>query len=719
MESFYKNWLKQNEKENLEARQGQLQVQPQMQHNVAPVASTSNVNQVQPVFQNLNMDSTLPNIIFEEGNLQLIIEKGNHVKQKKFRLEDHLFYIKVKLKDPKSESPMLRDILNFLEIGFDYIISQIRQYYKNEDHNIAYLTLYQKPMINGLNTGGFDIQDSGVQIIERVLKMLEQFLVSNQTLKLDETFKVYLKVLSIPHIKFKESNRKRVHKKRTKEFYKRRKTYGSRRKPTKKFNYFWALDVPYNFKNKNALHLNIFQEKCLLTASILGNLQHSYFESNRKDRRFLYAQNINSSNSAKQIHAGNIILSELNELLKYTKLPQDGPYELEETIKLLSDYYSCQFFIFDSIHNSKKLLYMYPEDYQDELKPIYLFQPIEDKNHLVFIRNYSSYCRANVKICFGCKKTFSTHNYKHLCLKRKCCFSCRRFFQTTNTYINEKLVNEFCDKNVTEEAYFTCKICNVTCYSQHCFKGHKLHCCGQGTFGYKCLKCNKFMYRHGKMNGKNLQLNHCCGALKPCLHCRQLKDENHQCKIKSEIISKKWPKLAFMGIEHFDNSSENCLTCYNLRSQNNGFCSNHSLNSADNDLHQDPIMAIIYAEEDFGTFTKYELNNFHDIVKVSKSLNVLSFNYLKSTKVSNTETKPKKTKITQDFKTNYLSLQNKHPQDLLDNLLQLITSNVWQNTTFIVQDDDSLTLVSLKRIILINNVDYACALRYKSSIEVP
>ena len=93
-------------------------------------------------------------------------------------------------------------------------------------------------MINGLNTGGFDIQDSGTDIVDRVLKMLEQFLISNQTLKVDETFKVYLKVLSIPHIKFKQNDRKRVHRKRTKEFYKRKKTYGSRRKPTKKFIYF-------------------------------------------------------------------------------------------------------------------------------------------------------------------------------------------------------------------------------------------------------------------------------------------------------------------------------------------------------------------------------------------------------------------------------------------------------------------------------------------------
>ena len=583
MESFYKNWLKQNEKENLAAKETNLQVQTSPNPNIgsippntaadfttntdAPItnsnapSATANANTPSgssadrdTTFHTVNFDSLLPTIIFEDDNLQLIIEKGNHIKQKKFRLEDHLFYMKIKLKD-NSEAPLLRDILSFLETGFDYIISQIRQFYKSEDHNIAYLTLYQKPMINGLNTGGFDIQDSGTQIIERVLKMLEQFLISNQTLKLDETFKVYLKVLSIPHIKFNQNNRKRVHRKRTKQFYKRQKTYGSRRKPLKKFNFFWALDVPTDFKTA-ALHLNVFKDKCLLTSTILSLLQHSYFESNRIDRRYLYAQNINSTDISKQIHAGNIILSELNKLIVNLELLENGPYNLEETTEKISTYFNCQFFIFDGVHNSKKLIFMYPEKYDDRLKPIYLFQPVDAKNHLVFIRNYHSYCRANVTICFGCKKSFSTYNYRHLCPKRESCFSCRRFFQTPDTYLNEKLNQEFCNKNVTSELSFTCELCNVTCYSNHCYKGHKLRCNGQGNFGYKCLKCNKFTYRSGKMNGKKLQASHMCGEVKSCPYCRQTKNDNHQCPLRKEVITKNWPKLAFIGMEHFENCSE-------------------------------------------------------------------------------------------------------------------------------------------------------------------
>lgn len=54
-------------------------------------------------------------------------------------------------------------------------------------------------MTNGLNTSGFDLQDDNatVKMTDRALTMLSQFLVSNQSLQLNSSFKVYLKVLSI------------------------------------------------------------------------------------------------------------------------------------------------------------------------------------------------------------------------------------------------------------------------------------------------------------------------------------------------------------------------------------------------------------------------------------------------------------------------------------------------------------------------------------------
>ena len=91
---------------------------------------------------------------------------------------------------------------------------------------------------------------------------------------------------------------------------------------------------------------------------------------------------------------------------------------------------------------------------------------------------------------------------------------------------------------MTLEQSFTCTCCNVTCYSQHCFRGHKLICSGVGNFGYKCLKCNKFTYRYNKLNTEDLKLSHVCGEFKPCPFCREPKTLDHLCTLKKKFGQK-------------------------------------------------------------------------------------------------------------------------------------------------------------------------------------
>jgi hypothetical protein len=163
MEDFYSQWLKQNKKDNEVARQNlnsnkELRTDTQMDPNIP---SQSVINTAAKEDLTTQSTSTNPklqeelrtNIIYQNDKMQLYIEKGTHIHQIKFRLEDHLFYLKIKLIDKKSEPPLLRDILQFLEVAFNHVLNHIRKFYKPEDHNVAFLTLYQKPMISGLNTG--------------------------------------------------------------------------------------------------------------------------------------------------------------------------------------------------------------------------------------------------------------------------------------------------------------------------------------------------------------------------------------------------------------------------------------------------------------------------------------------------------------------------------------------------------------------------------------
>ena len=687
MESFYKNWLVKNKEENDNGKKVLNKIQKNIRNSslssATPSVSTSENRDIESE-QTLSESEILPanptvpslqilskidtsNIVYENENLRLIIEQTDHIKQKKFRLQDHMFHIKILLKDAQ-KSPFLRDILQFLENAFEHILSKVRQFYRPEDHNIAFLTLYQEPMINGLNTGGFDLQESSTEIVERVLQMLEQFLVSNQSLKLNETFKVYLKVLSVDHIKYNKMKTPRNNPKRTAHFYK--KHYGGKSTLSKKINFYWALDIPDSYPNSPIP--DVFKNKCLLTCTVLGLLQNEYFKSSRVDKRFVHVQNINSINKVKKNHAGKILLEELNLLLEKTKLPNYGPYNLVETTKILSEKFNCQFFIFDGMDNSNKLIHMFPEEFNDSLQPIYLFQPHEAPNHVVFIRNLKSYFKANVKVCFGCKKFFQTYNYRHLCPKKTCCFSCRRFFASESTYLHEKIISEFCDKNISLEKEFLCIRCNVTCYSLNCSQAHKLICCGQGSFGFKCLKCNKFTYRHGKISGTDLKNMHVCGEDKSCLYCRELKSENHLCKLQKETFVKSNVKLAFIGMEFVDHLTE-------------------------------PILAIIYRENKKGFFSKYEFNAFQCEPCLQISTNF--FQYSSKENFTSADNNKEKLKMTQDFRTNSTNLQNKIASELSDKILQLIISLEWQNTTFICQDENSMIYVS-EVLLFVNHLFY-------------
>ena len=67
------------------------------------------------------------------------------------RLSDHLFNVKIEVKQKKTK-PQLSEILDFLDIAFKHILSYLKKFYRPEDNNIAFMSLFQSPMTNALST---------------------------------------------------------------------------------------------------------------------------------------------------------------------------------------------------------------------------------------------------------------------------------------------------------------------------------------------------------------------------------------------------------------------------------------------------------------------------------------------------------------------------------------------------------------------------------------
>ena len=134
MEDFYKRWIKNFAEKTKTFHEGKGEDEP----------SSSNIQ-------------SPTDIVFENNTLKMVVEKGAFKKQKNFRLQDHLFKFKIISKKPEESLPVLTDLFDFLHAALVHVMESIKSFYKAEDHNIAYLTLHQEPMVNGLNTGFYMI----------------------------------------------------------------------------------------------------------------------------------------------------------------------------------------------------------------------------------------------------------------------------------------------------------------------------------------------------------------------------------------------------------------------------------------------------------------------------------------------------------------------------------------------------------------------------------
>lgn len=92
--------------------------------------------------------------VFENKTLIVFVEKSIHRRLKRFKFLDNLFQIKIEIKKDSSQ-PLLKDLLEVFDEVFKFILNHIKTFFDESHHNTAYLTLFQNPMVNGINTGQF------------------------------------------------------------------------------------------------------------------------------------------------------------------------------------------------------------------------------------------------------------------------------------------------------------------------------------------------------------------------------------------------------------------------------------------------------------------------------------------------------------------------------------------------------------------------------------
>ena len=130
---FCSKWLQNNKKENNKVLQSSTST------DISDEETSSLIGD--------GVEPTSPNeISYENNEFRLIVKTAPLRRAKKFKLEDRQFTVLVEPKTQRTDPPLL-DILQFLEEGFKTILLKIKQFFDPNEHRIAYLTIYQEPMV--------------------------------------------------------------------------------------------------------------------------------------------------------------------------------------------------------------------------------------------------------------------------------------------------------------------------------------------------------------------------------------------------------------------------------------------------------------------------------------------------------------------------------------------------------------------------------------------
>ena len=147
-------------------------------------------------------------ILFQDENIKVFVVKKEHKRQIKFRLEDHLYLLKVEV--IKGKMPLLSSIEDVLFKAFKFMIKNLKTFYKPDETNLVYMTINQNGFDGAIRTGAFELQTSQMDsMINHVMNAFNRVANSKATMHLDESFSVYFKVLSMEHVQYSGNRRKR------------------------------------------------------------------------------------------------------------------------------------------------------------------------------------------------------------------------------------------------------------------------------------------------------------------------------------------------------------------------------------------------------------------------------------------------------------------------------------------------------------------------------
>ena len=651
--------------------------------------------------------------IYENEDLEVFVVKTMFKRQKRFRVQDHNYCLKIKLKQNTNQTPLLNSLLDVLNYAFTYIINNLKLFYNLDDTNLIYLTIYQNGMSKAINSGSYLLQSITTgSMVDSVLNMFERFVNSDSTINIfDNSFQCYFKVLSMDHVNYPKHRRRAIPQKnsvpsrvgcRTGRYYAVNSKEG-------------LLDLPDSFPNNHIAFVN----KCLLTSFFLGYYQSRKFDPKLNDDTYDELMNLSdrkkSSRRQKNV-AGNKLLDIINNCATKLNISPCGPHDYQTILPMLAVEYQCQIHVIIGSQEKSSKIETFPSEYDDSLAQVFLLRT--SKNHVVLINNLKAFFRHNHEICLVCLKTFG-HHYRHKCV-RETCKKCLLFFASERTKQPSYLPFKFCNSKMTGnlEDSVKCQLCLVTFDTKRCFDLHTAFCgkiskTGEtkkriSRHGQLCQNCNNYLrFNVTGMTPKQIIENHVCfeDEVQRCKHCRGPKyDRLHSCKVEKTPLTKLWPNMVFINFEYRNLSSEHCGACEHVRKKNckvknvipeTIFCKYHE----ENLKTEEPNVICIWREKSRGLFEEHIIleDSFNE--PSSEPVEKYKFEYYSEKNIQPyvTDVKSrynKNGKLAPHLQNVVLQKSKEKKNSAIWKFLQLILLQEWRNSVFLSWNEGHNHLVS-------------------------
>ena len=137
--------------------------------------------------------------VYNDSTVKVTAKSIAHKRFTRFSVNDHLYNLSVThLKE--GNEPLVVNIANGLKTALKTVLDSLKLVYGKDLHHQVYVTIIENKILHGLNSGNYDINSPSSIIANRVLSMLYNYLKSYQTLRINPSFKIQVKVLSVPHM---------------------------------------------------------------------------------------------------------------------------------------------------------------------------------------------------------------------------------------------------------------------------------------------------------------------------------------------------------------------------------------------------------------------------------------------------------------------------------------------------------------------------------------